>query len=51
MNKKQQFGIYSAGIGAGVLAVAMIVGTLDTVQVVASTILVLTGSLLYFFGR
>lgn len=49
--KTQLFGLYSAGIGAGVAAIAMLLNTLDIVQIMASTILVLAGATLFIFGK
>ena len=50
MNSKQKFGLFSAGIGAGVAGISLVTNTLDTPQIIASTILVVGGVLLYVFG-
>lgn len=50
MNRLQRFGLLSAGIGAGVAAIAMFTEALDVVQLVASSTLVAVGLAAYLYG-
>lgn len=51
MSTRKRFGVFSAGIGAGVTGIALFLETLDAAQLIASTVLICLGIWLVVFDH